>query len=66
VIKGFIQISSSRHLKTLHGRKKLTKYLNSAQKLLFSLPTVVHVAKNKQLFCYPVVCMFVKFYISLV
>jgi len=38
-------------LKTLHDRKKLTTYLNSLQKMLLGLPTLVCVIKK--LFCYP-------------
>jgi len=32
------------------GKKKLIIYLNSAQKMLLGLPTLVHVTKNENYF----------------
>jgi len=50
---GFLQTSTMCHLQTLLDRKKkkkLTTYLNSAQKILQDLPALVHVTKNKNYF----------------
>jgi hypothetical protein len=44
----FLQTSTARHLKTCPDRKKLTTYLNSAQKILLRLPTVVRAEKKEK------------------
>jgi hypothetical protein len=43
---GFLQNSTTRHLKTLHV-KKLTNHLNSAQKMPLVSPTLVCVTRKK-------------------
>ena len=50
VYRGFLQISKSHHLETLPILKKITTFLNSAQKMLFGLSTSVRKTKNKNYF----------------
>lgn len=38
------------HSKTLADRKKLTTYLNLAQKMVFGIPTLVCATKNNNYF----------------
>jgi len=46
----FLQSSAVRHLKTLPYGKKLTIYLNSAQKMGLGLHTLLRVTDNKNYF----------------
>lgn len=47
---GFLETSTTRHLKSLPDRKKVTTYLNSARKTILGLRTSVRVTKNANYF----------------